>query len=70
MDEEPDVVHMGHVHKNGQMIYRGARLINSGTFQERTDFQVRMGHHPSPGIVSVLEAKAGKMHNIGFNAAT
>jgi DNA polymerase II small subunit len=68
IDQEPDVVHMGHVHKNGYMVYRGTRLLNSGTFQDRTDFQVRMGHVPTPGIVPVLEAKTGRMHNIGFKA--
>ena len=31
MDAEPDIVHMGHVHKNGYMMYRGTLLINSGT---------------------------------------
>ena len=68
IDDEPDVVHMGHVHKNGFMVYRSARLINSGTFQDRTDFQVRMGHHPTPGVVPVLETMTGRMHNIGFKA--
>ncbi|MFA6213820.1 MAG: DNA-directed DNA polymerase II small subunit [Candidatus Micrarchaeia archaeon] len=66
MEDEPDVVHMGHVHKNGHMLYRGALLLNSGTFQDRTDFQVRMGHVPSPGLVPVLEAMTGKMNYIGF----
>lgn len=66
IDEEPDVVHMGHVHKNGWMIYRGTMLINSGTFQAQTDFQVRNGHVPSPSIVPVLEAKTGKLSNISF----
>ena len=68
IDEEPDIVHMGHVHKNGWMIYRGTMLINSGTFQDRTDFQVRNGHMPSPSIVPVLEAKAGKLSNISFRS--
>ncbi|MCX8198051.1 MAG: DNA-directed DNA polymerase II small subunit [Candidatus Micrarchaeota archaeon] len=66
IDEEPDVMHMGHVHKNGWMIYRGTVILNSGTFQDRTDFQVRMGHVPSPGIVPVLECRTGKLHHISF----
>jgi len=66
IEEEPDVMHMGHVHKNGWMAYRGTLLLNSGTFQDRTDFQVRMGHMPSPGVVPVLEGKTGKLHHISF----
>jgi len=66
IDEEPDVIHMGHVHTNGYMLYRGTLLVNSGTFQDRTDFQVRMGHVPTPGIVPVLEAKTGKLNHMSF----
>lgn len=62
IDSEPDVVHMGHVHKNGYMMYRGTLLINSGTFQDRTDYQVKIGHVPTPGMVPVLDAKTGKLN--------
>ena len=66
IDEEPDVVHMGHIHKNGNLMYRGTMLVNSGTFQSRTDFQVKMGHVPSPGLVPVYEMKTGKLSQINF----
>ena len=69
IEDEPDVVHMGHVHKNGYMLYRGSLLVNSGTFQDRTDFQVRMGHTPTPGVVPILEAKTGKLNHISFMAS-
>ncbi len=69
IDKEPDIVHMGHVHKNGYMLYRGTLLVNSGTFQDRTDYQVRVGHLPTPGIVPVLEAKKAKLHHISFMGA-
>ena len=69
IEEVPDIVHMGHVHKNGYMIYRGSLLVNSGTFQARTDFQVRMGHVPSPGVVPILETKTGKLNHISFMGA-
>ena len=48
------------------MTYRGTTLLNSGTFQDRTDFQVRMGHVPTPGLVPILEAMSGKMNHISF----
>lgn len=64
--DEPDVMHMGHLHKNGAMKYRGTLIINSGTFQDRTEFQVRMGHVPTPGIVPVLELKKMQLSNLNF----
>jgi DNA polymerase II small subunit len=66
IEEEPDIIHMGHVHKNGYMTYRGTLLLNSGTFQDRTDYQVRVGHHPTPAVVPVLETKTGKLNHISF----
>jgi len=66
IEDEPDIVHMGHVHTNGYMLYRGTLLVNSGTFQDRTDFQVRMGHVPTPAIVPILEGKTGKLNHMGF----
>ncbi|OIO22005.1 hypothetical protein AUJ17_00580 [Candidatus Micrarchaeota archaeon CG1_02_47_40] len=66
IEEEPDVVHMGHVHKNSTATYRGTLLVNSGTFQSRTDYQIRNGHVPSPGVVPVYETKLGKIHNVSF----
>ncbi len=66
IEEEPDIVHMGHIHKNAARKYRGTLLINSGTFQERTEFQVKMGHVPTPGIVPVLEMKSGNLSHLNF----
>jgi DNA polymerase II small subunit len=66
IEEVPDIVHMGHVHKNGHLLYRGTTIINSGTFQERTDFQVKMGHSPSPGVVPVYETRYGRMRLVNF----
>jgi DNA polymerase II small subunit len=64
--EPPDIVHMGHVHKNGYMVYRGVSIINSGTWQGRTDFQVKQGHVPSPCIMPVFEMKTGRTKNVSF----
>jgi len=66
IEEEPDVVHMGHIHKNSARKYRGTLMINSGTFQERTEFQVKMGHVPTPGIVPVLELQSGNLSHLNF----
>ncbi|MFA6530242.1 MAG: DNA-directed DNA polymerase II small subunit [Candidatus Micrarchaeia archaeon] len=66
IEEEPDVLHCGHVHKNGYALYRGTVVINSGTFQDRTEFQVKQGHVPTPAMVPVYEMKQGILKTLDF----
>ncbi len=66
IEEPPDIFHSGHVHKNGYTQYRGTLVINSGTFQDRTDFQIKQGHVPTPALVPILEMKAGRLHTLDF----
>ena len=68
IDDEPDVLHCGHVHKNGYSMYRGTVIINSGTFQDRTDFQIRQGHVPTPAMVPVYELKTGSLKTLDFKS--
>ena len=66
IEDEPDILHCGHVHKNGYYQYRGTVIINSGTFQDRTEFQVKQGHVPTPALVPVYELKSGKLRTLDF----
>ncbi len=66
IDDPPDIFHCGHVHKNGYTQYRGTLLINSGTFQDRTDFQIKQGHVPTPALVPVYEMKYNRLHTLDF----
>jgi len=66
IEEVPDIVHMGHVHKNGYDNYKGTVIVNSGTWQSQTDFQLRQGHTPSPCILPVLDLRSGRMNVINF----
>jgi len=66
IEDEPDVLHCGHVHKNGYALYRGTVVINSGTFQDRTEFQVKQGHIPTPAMVPIYEMKTGKLTTLDF----
>ena len=68
IEEPPDVFHCGHVHKNGYAQYRGTLVVNSGTFQDRTDFQVKQGHVPTPGLVPVLEMKHNRLRMLDFKS--
>ncbi len=45
IDEVPDILHMGHIHKNGYDEYHGTKIVNSGTWQSRTSFQIKQGPH-------------------------
>jgi len=66
IERVPDVVHFGHVHKNGYANHRGSLIINSGTFQDTTDFQQRQGHIPTPAKVPILEFKSNKLRTLDF----
>jgi DNA polymerase II small subunit len=66
IEKEPDIVHFGHVHKNGYAKYRNTLIINSGTFQGTTDFQKRQGHIPTPGKVPIYEFAQEKLRTLDF----
>ncbi len=62
----PDILHMGHIHKNGISNYHGVEIVNSGTWQARTDFQIRSGHIPTPCILPVYEMKSHIFTQVNF----
>jgi DNA polymerase II small subunit len=68
IDEVPDILHMGHLHKNGYAEYHGTQIINSGTWQARTSYQIKLGHIPTPALLPVFNMKSGQMVNIDFNS--
>ncbi len=57
MDEAPDILHMGHVHITGLGMYRGVMMINAGTWQSRTPFQVSVGQEPTPCQAIIVNLK-------------
>jgi DNA polymerase II small subunit len=67
IDKIPDILHMGHIHKNGITSYHGVEIVNSGTWQARTDFQIRQGHIPTPCILPVYEMKSRVFSSINFS---
>jgi len=67
IDRVPDILNIGHVHKNGIANYHGVYLVNSGTWQAKTDYQVKLGHIPSPCLLPVYEAKMHRFTTIDFN---
>lgn len=67
IDDVPDILYMGHVHKNGYDNYHGTALINSGTWQARTSFQIKQGHIPSPCLLPIYETKSMTTSIMDFN---
>ncbi len=66
IEKEPDIVHFGHVHKNGYTRYRDTLIINSGTFQDTTEFQQKQGHVPTPAKVPIYEFMHDKLRTLDF----
>lgn len=55
IDKIPDIFHTGHIHINGMNYYNRIALVNSGCFQNQTDFMKSLGIHPTPGILSLID---------------
>ncbi len=66
IDKVPDILTMGHVHKNCLGNYHGVDILNSGTWQARTEFQIVQGHVPSPCILPVYEARYKRFATLNF----
>ena len=60
LDEIPDILHTGHLHRNGWGIYHGILLVNSGCFQAQTDFMKSLGIIPDYGKPTIVNIK-GKL---------
>jgi DNA polymerase II small subunit len=66
IDEVPDILHMGHIHKNGYDDYHGTKIVNSGTWQSRTSYQIKQGHIPIPALLTVYEMKSMRLNTVDF----
>jgi len=62
----PDIFHAGHVHMMSYSTYRGTTIINSGAWQEQTEYQREMGHTPNPGIAPIIDLQSFKIFPIDF----
>jgi DNA polymerase II small subunit len=54
VDRVPDIFHAGHIHVNGLCNYRGVLVVNSGGWQEQTEYMEKLGLVPTPGKVPVV----------------
>ncbi len=66
INEPPDILHFGHLHRNGYANYRGTNIINSGAWQSITDYQLKQGFIPTPAKLPIYNMKNGNFKILDF----
>ncbi|MBD3164017.1 DNA-directed DNA polymerase II small subunit [Candidatus Woesearchaeota archaeon] len=54
IDTIPDFFVTGHIHKTSVANYKNVTLISGSCWQSKTSFQAKMGHHPEPSRVPIV----------------
>ena len=67
IDRVPDIFHAGHVHVNGLCNYRGVLVVNSGGWQDQTEYMEKLGLVPTPGLVPVVNLQTLEITVLSFN---
>jgi DNA polymerase II small subunit len=67
IERTPDIFHAGHVHSLGYMSYRGVLIVNSGCWQEQTDYMRNLGFVPNPTKVPIVNLQTLETSVIPFN---
>ena len=62
----PDIFATGHIHYTSVGRYKNILTLNSGCFQDKTEFQIKLGHNPTPGRVPVLNLKTNHTKILRF----
>jgi DNA polymerase II small subunit len=62
----PDIFHAGHVHALEYANYRGVLIVNSGCWQEQTEYMRRNGFTPTPAKVPVVNLQSLEISVIPF----
>ena len=67
IEEIPDIFHSGHVHILDSERYRGCLLLNTGTWQMQTSYQLDMGITPTPAILPIVDLSTLQVITIDFS---
>ncbi|MEM0231066.1 MAG: DNA-directed DNA polymerase II small subunit [Candidatus Woesearchaeota archaeon] len=62
----PDIFVTGHIHKCSASIYKNIVLIGGSCWQAKTEFQERVGHHPLPARVPIMNLKTREIKILNF----
>jgi DNA polymerase II small subunit len=68
IERAPDIFHSGHMHVLKYDTYRGTLMLNSGAWQEQTEYQRRMQLIPTPGIAPIVNLQTLEVTPIDFTS--
>jgi DNA polymerase II small subunit len=66
IERVPDIFHAGHIHALGYSNYRGVLIVNSGGWQEQTEYMRRLGFVPTSGKVPVVNLQTLEVTVVPF----
>jgi len=66
IEKTPDFFITGHIHKSAVAQYKSTTLICGSCWQKKTAFQEKMGHHPDPCFVPVVNLQTRKIKIMRF----
>ena len=66
IEKVPDIFASGHIHKTSVSTYRNVTLICGSCWQGKTSFQEKMGHHPEPARVPLINLKTREVKVLKF----
>lgn len=66
IDKVPDFFVTGHIHKTAVGLYRNITLVSGSCWQSTTPFQIKVGHHPEPSRVPLVDLQTRKVKILKF----
>ena len=66
IENAPDFFVTGHIHKSSVSNYRNITLICGSCWQAKTSFQEKVGHHPEPSRVPIVNLQTRKARILRF----
>ncbi len=66
IERVPDIFHAGHIHVVGCCNHRGVLIVNSGGWQDQTDYMQKLGLVPTPGKVPLINLQTLETNILSF----
>ncbi len=66
IEHPPDIFQSGHIHVLGYCNHRGVLVVNSGGWQEQTEYMQKLGLMPTPGKVPVVNLQTLEVQVLSF----
>ena len=66
IEKVPDIFQAGHIHVVGCCNHRGVLIVNSGGWQDQTDYMQKLGLVPTPGKVPLVNLQTLETNILSF----